>query len=47
MIDPVTGVLHLDRWKKGNPPLKHGECVRVWEDGRKEVTVFRDDINEE
>ena len=40
MIDYQTGVVHIDRWHRDK---KHGECIRLWEDGRKSITTLDHD----
>ena len=37
MIDNQTGVVHFDRFSRNK---KHGECVRLWDDGTKWVSTL-------
>ena len=40
MIDSETGVVHFNRYSKGK---MHGQCVRIWDDGKKWISNLSDD----
>ena len=40
MIDKETGVVHFDRYEKNK---KHGDCIRLWDDGTKQITSLEFD----